>query len=426
MGALIEQFSELLKTEVISLDQPVKVWQIVLLIGILAVTLLFAGFLRRWFRRLFTRFRISENLTNRLLAFLFLIILIFGIGLGFRLSQISTGFLGTLINYPLTDLFQPTQKPPARVETGTDTDTTTSEADTDTDTATPETGAGRDTTSVDRDDNGLTLAKIFYGFVIVFGMYILSKYVQWVLRRQVLQAFQIAQHTQFILLRVIHFTLILIGVLISLSTVGVSFTTLALMFGGLSIGIGFGLQNIASNLVSGFILIFERPIKIGDLVEITDVNVFGRVRSINLRSTVVVSLDEKEVIVPNSQLVTEPVHNLTHYNNRYRIRISVGVSYNSDVELVKKALLEVANTHPEVIKEPHPEMDSVTAPFVRFINIGESSLDFELFAWIPDSFLRFDVASDLHFMIWEKFAEYGIKIPFPQRDVHHFYPKENG
>ena len=173
-----------------------------------------------------------------------------------------------------------------------------------------------------REDAGkLTLARLFYGFVIVFGMFILSKYVQWVLRRQVLQAFQIADHTQFILLRFLHFSLIIIGVLISLSTIGVSFTSLALIFGGLSIGIGFGLQNIASNLISGFILIFERPIKIGDLVEIMDVNIFGRVSSINLRSTIIVALDEKEVIVPNSQLITEAVHNLTHYNDRYRLQI---------------------------------------------------------------------------------------------------------
>ena len=424
MDALIQQFSDLLNKEVIDLgDEPVKVWKIALLLGILAVTLILAGFLRRWCRRLFIRLKMSENLANRLLACLFLIILIFGIGLGFRLSQISTGFLGKLVNYPITNLLQPTQEAQAPVKTGTGTETTTEETGDGTETTTEETGTG--TTPVHSDDNPLTLARLFYGFVIVFGMYVLSKYVQWVLRRQVLQAFQIAQHTQFILLRFIHFTLILIGVLISLSTIGVSFTTLALMFGGLSIGIGFGLQNIASNLVSGFILIFERPIKIGDLVEIMDINIFGRVRSINLRSTVVVSLDEKEIIVPNSQLVTEPVHNLTHYNNRYRIRIPVGVSYSSDAELVKKALLEVADAHPEVIKEPNPEMESVTAPFVRFINFGESSLDFELLAWIPDSFQRFDVASDLHFMIWNKFAEYGIRIPFPQRDVHHFYPKEN-
>jgi len=247
--------------------------------------------------------------------------------------------------------------------------------------------------------------------------------LQWVLRRQVLQNFHIARHTQFILLRFIHFTIIIIGILISLTALGISLTSVALIFGGLSIGIGFGLQNIASNLISGFILIFERPIKIGDLVEIMDVNIFGKVSSINLRSTIIASLDEKEIIVPNSQLITEPVHNLTHYNDRFRVNIQIGVSYSSDVALVKKALLEVASVHPEVITQPVPEMENVTPPFVRFISFSESSLDFELLAWIPDAFKRFDVASDLHFMVWEKFKEYNIKIPFPQRDIHHFYPE---
>ena len=416
MDALILQFLGLLDRRVITLSgEPVTILQIVQLVGTLAAFLLIAGFLRRWCRRLFNQLRVPENLANRLLALLFLIVLIFGMGLAFRVSGISTGFLGKLVNYPLTDLFQPSQTSQQQAET--DTGAGTDETPVDTDQQGP-------TVTTDGNDNKLTLAKLFYGFVIVFGMFILSKYVQWVLRRQVLQAFQIAEHTQFILLRFLHFTLIIIGVVISLSSIGVSFTSLAIIFGGLSIGIGFGLQNLASNLISGFILIFERPIKIGDLVEIVEVQIFGRVRSINLRSTVIVSLDEKEIIVPNSQLITEAVHNLTHYNNRYRVRVPVGVSYSSDVELVKKALLEVANSHPEVIKQPMPEMESVTVPFVRFINFGESSLEFELLAWIPDSFKRFDVASDLHFMVWEKFKEYGIKIPFPQRDVH-FYPKEN-
>ena len=390
MDELIRQFLDLLQARVITLgEEPVKVIQVVWLIGTLAATLAIAGFLRRSFRRLFNRFRMPQNLRNRLLALLFLIVLIFGIGLAFRLAGIGTGFLGKLFNYPLTDLFEPLQQPVEAHE----------------------------------DEGKLTLARLFYGFVIVFGMFILSKYVQWVLRQQVLQAFQIAEHTQFILLRFLHFSLIIIGVVISLSTIGVSFTSLALIFGGLSIGIGFGLQNIASNVISGFILIFERPIKIGDLVEIMDVDIFGRVSSINLRSTIIVSLDEKEIIVPNSQLITESVHNLTHYNNRFRIRITVGVSYGSDVVLVKKALLEAAHEHPQVIKEAMPNISNVTAPFVRFINFGDSSLDFELLAWIPDSFQRFDVASDLHFMVWGKFKEYNIRIPFPQRDVH-FYPTE--
>lgn len=389
MDALIQQFLELLDRQVITLGEArVTVSQIVRLIGTLAVFLLIAGFLRRWFRRLFNRLRIPQDLANRLLALLLIIVIIVGFALAFGVAKISTGFLGKAFNYPLTKLLQPVQE------------------------------------TVDSDANHLTLARLFYAFVIVFGAFILSKYVQWMLQRQVLQAFQIARHTQFILLRFIHFTLIIIGVLISLSAVGVSFTSLAIVFGGLSIGIGFGLQNIASNLISGLILIFERPIKIGDLVEVTNTNIFGRISSINLRSTVIASLDEKEVIVPNSQLVTESVHNLTHDNDRFRLRVPVRVSYSSDVQLVRTALIEAAHEHPQVIKDPDPTMENVTSPFVRFVNFGDSSLDFELLAWIPDSFQRFDVSSDLHFIIWEKFKEYGVKIPFPQRDVH-FYPKDS-
>ena len=389
MDELIQQLRNFLQTSVIDQDDPITVIQIVLFIGIMAVSLLLAGFLRRWLRRLFIQLKMTQNITGRLLALLFLIVIIIGGTLAFGLSGISAGVLGKLFNYPLMNLFQ------------------ASEADGE--------GGG---------ESNLTLARLFYAFVIVFGMFILSKYLQWVLRQEVLQAFQIEQHTQFILLRFFHFTIIIIGIVISLSAVGISLTSIALIFGGLSIGIGFGLQNIASNVVSGFILIFERPIKIGDLVEIMDVNIFGRVSSINLRSTVIVSLDEKEIIVPNSQLITESVHNLTHANNLFRLRVQVGVSYGSDVELVKNVLLAAADEHLGVIKEPIPNMSNVTPPFVRFTAFGNSSLDFELLAWIPDSFQRFDVASDLHFIIWHKFKEHNITIAFPQLDVH-FDPKEN-
>ena len=389
MDAFVQQLRNLLETPVITLDDPVKVSQIAIVIATLAVSFLFAGFLRRWLRSLFIRVKTPQPLANRLLALLFLIVIIVGSTLAFTLAGISTGNLGRLFHYPLMNLFQPSAAEGESI-----------------------------------GEHNLTLARLFYAFVIVFGMFILSKYLQWMLRREVLQAFQIAAHTQFILLRFFHFTVIIIGIIISLSTVGISLTSIALIFGGLSIGIGFGLQNIASNLISGFILIFERPIKIGDLIEITELDLFGRISSINLRSTIIVSLDEKEIIVPNSQLVTESVHNLTHANNLFRLRISVGVSYNSDVELVRKTLIEAAHEHYGVIKEPISSEQSVTAPFVRFIRFGESSLDFELLAWIPDSLQRFDIASDLHFMIWQKFKEYGIKIPYPQRDVH-LYPTEN-
>ncbi len=401
MNDLFEQIEEFLKKTAIRLEKDVTYGQILKLIGVLVISFFVAEFLRRWLRKLFNRLRLQDHIQNRILAIMFLIVMVIGIGVGFNVANISSELFDTIFHYPLTDLFQTTKTP---VES--------------------DTGEGATDTKVPEEGGKLTIAKLFYGFVIIFGIFILSKYVQFILRRQVLQAFQIERHTQFIILRVIHFSLITIGVLISLSTLGISLTSMALIFGGLSIGIGFGLQNVVSNLISGLILIFERPIKIGDLVEIIDVNIFGRVTSINLRSTVIMALDEKEIIVPNSQLITEPVHNLTHYNARFRVRVQVGVSYGSDVQRVKEILLEVAHAHPEVIKEPTSEMEFVAPPLVRFINFGESSLDFELLAWIPDSFMRFDVASDLHFMIWDKFKEYGIKIPFPQRDVH-FFPTEN-
>lgn len=401
MDGIWNQITEFLKETAIALDNPVSWGSILTLFGFLAIWLFLTGIIRRWLRRLFVRLKMPEDTINRTLALLFLILLLIGIGVSFQVAGISTGILGKVLHYDLSELFQPQEK-----AVGTDT------------------GEEGVDAGAEVDKGKFTLAHLFYGFAIVFGMFILSKFLQVLLQRQVLQAFQIDRHAQFVLLRFFHLFLIVIGVLISLTTIGISLTSIAFIFGGLSIGIGFGLQNTVANIMSGLILIFERPIKIGDLIEIVDFNVFGRVSSINLRSTVIMSLNEKEVIVPNLQMVSEPVHNLTHYNNLFRVSIQVGVSYDSDVELVKQVLVDVAHTHADVIRDPLPEMEDVTAPFVRFTNIGESSLDFELLAWIPDSFQRFDVTSDLHFMIWQKFKEHGIKIPFPQRDVH-FYQKKN-
>lgn len=401
MDGIWNQITEFLKETAIELDNPVSWGSILTLFGFLAVWLFLTGIIRRWLRRLFVRLKMPENTINRTLALLFLILLLIGIGVSFQVAGISTGILGKVLHYDLSELFQPQEK-----AVGTDTGEEGVDAE------------------AEVDKGKFTLANLFYGFAIVFGMFILSKFLQVLLQRQVLQAFQIDRHAQFVLLRFFHLFLIVIGVLISLTTIGISLTSIAFIFGGLSIGIGFGLQNTVANIMSGLILIFERPIKIGDLIEIVDFNVFGRVSSINLRSTVIMSLNEKEIIVPNLQMVSEPVHNLTHYNNLFRVSIQVGVSYDSDVELVKQVLVDVAHTHADVIRDPLPEMEDVTAPFVRFTNIGESSLDFELLAWIPDSFQRFDVTSDLHFMIWQKFKEHGIKIPFPQRDVH-FYQEKN-
>ena len=122
-------------------------------------------------------------------------------------------------------------------------------------------------------------------------------------------------------------------------------------------------------------------------------------------------------------MTTESINNLTYENKLFQLHIAVGVSYNSDVDVVKKALIEAAHEHPEVIKEPCPEVENVTPPLVRLIKFGESSLDFELLVWIPDPFQRFDIASDLHINVWEKFKANNIRIVSPLRDAD-FYPRE--
>ena len=229
---------------------------------------------------------------------------------------------------------------------------------------------------------------------------------------------------QFLLQRGVHWTIMGLGALAGLNILQLSLTNLLVVLGGLSVGIGFGLQGAASNLISGIILILERPFKIGDLVEVELPNgsVFGRIVHIGMRATVVAALDAKELIVPNNKMISETIHNLTHADRYFRLQIQVGVSYDSDIQLVKQTLLDAAAEHPSVLQETPPDASSsVGAPIVRFTQFGDSALQFELLAWIADSFQRFDIASDLHFLTAAKFRERGIHIPFPQRDVH-VYP----
>ena len=223
-------------------------------------------------------------------------------------------------------------------------------------------------------------------------------------------------------MRAAHWAILALGALAAFNVLGLNLTNLLVVLGGLSLGIGLGLQNAASNLIGGVILILERPFKIGDLVEaeLPNGSVFGRVTHIGLRSTVIAALDAKELIVPNSKLLSETIHNLTHADRYFRVQIQVGAAYGSDVQLVKRTLLEAAAAHPEVVQETPADVENsqIAPPLVRFAQFGESSLQFELLVWIADSFERFDIASDLHFAILDLFRERGIEIPFPQRVVH--------
>ena len=265
----------------------------------------------------------------------------------------------------------------------------------------------------------LSVTSIAVAVAVVLASTLLARYLRVVMRDKVLPPFQLPVNAEFLFLRFVQLITIAFGVLVAVNLIGFNMNSVLVALGGLSIGIGFGLQNIASNFVSGVIMVFERPIKIDDRVTVG--GTYGIVKAINMRSTVVTTPEDIDIIIPNSKFISETVTNLTHDNTRTRIKVSVGVSYESDEDLVKEVLLEVANSHPDIIKEMNPDLPDVVPPFVRFIQFGDSSLNFELLAWIPNVMRRLEIISELHFMIRKKFREHGIVIAFPQRDVH-FYP----
>ena len=201
-----------------------------------------------------------------------------------------------------------------------------------------------------------------------------------------------------------------VAILVALLIAGVNFSGLAIVAGALSVGIGFGLQNIVSNFVAGIILLVERPIKPGDRIIVDDME--GYVRRISIRSTHIITLQQADVIVPNSDLIAKQVTNFMLYDTNYMIIIAVGIEYGSDTELAKSLLLELARHHPHVIK-------NITGkePQVYFKNFGDNSLDFELWCLIANVNSKGSVASDLHFKIEESFRKHNINIAFPQREI---------
>jgi len=203
-----------------------------------------------------------------------------------------------------------------------------------------------------------------------------------------------------------------IAVLVSLSLAGISFSNLAIIAGALSVGVGFGLQNIVNNFVSGIIMLVERPVRSGDWIVVG--NTEGIVQRISIRSTTIRTFDRADVIVPNSDLISGQVTNWTLGNTWGRAKVQVGVAYGSDIDAVIQTLLQVANNHAEVIKGNA----SLPDPYVLFLEFGDSSLNFELRAIIHDVNRRPRVISDLNRGINAAFEEQGIEIPFPQRDVN--------
>jgi len=203
--------------------------------------------------------------------------------------------------------------------------------------------------------------------------------------------------------------IMVVGLLIILETAGIDLTSVNVLAGAIGVGIGFGLQNIANNFISGLIILFERPIKIGDRIVVGDIE--GDVIDIGGRATTILTNDNIGIIVPNSKLISENVINWSHGSEKVRFRIPVSVAYGSDTRLVESLLLEVASESADVLKDPEPN--------TRLLQFGDNGLFFELRAWTETLTHRKGfLTSSLNLAIYNKFKEHGIEIPFPQRVVY--------
>jgi small-conductance mechanosensitive channel len=253
----------------------------------------------------------------------------------------------------------------------------------------------------------ITVTTFIVASAIVAAFVWLSRRLQAALRRRLLPRLRLDPGLEFSVLRFVHYAVLTLGVLLALQTLHVDLTGVAVVAGLLGVGIGFGLQHIVSNFISGLILLIERPIAVGDRIAVGDVD--GFVRAINMRATEIVTEDNISVIVPNSEFIAGRVVNWSHGDPKLRLRIPIAVSYGSDVEHASRVLLDVARRQSDVLAEPPAE--------VRFVRFAESSLDLELLVWIAEPRHKERVGSALHYAIRAAFLGEGIEIPFPQREL---------
>lgn len=255
----------------------------------------------------------------------------------------------------------------------------------------------------------VSLATIIYFLFAFIFLSFISKRIKNLLVNRILVRTHMDRGVRASIGSLTRLVITIIGTIVIIQTAGIDLSALTILAGALGVGIGFGLQNITDNFISGLIILFEKPIKIGDRIEVGDIQ--GNVISISFRATQVLTNDNISIIVPNSEFISSKVINWSHNDRNIRFRIPVGVSYNEDPEKVKRILLEVADKNPNVLKLP--------APSVLFDAYGDSSLDFFLAVWTTSHTDKPRVLkSELYFEIFRRFKEEGVEIPFPQRDIH--------
>jgi small-conductance mechanosensitive channel len=254
----------------------------------------------------------------------------------------------------------------------------------------------------------ITLASLSVFLVIFVSFVVASKLLTKMLGRRILKKLHVRESTAYTIQRLTHYILVVIGAIIAFQFIGINLSGLAVILGLLSVGIGFGLQNVTSNFIAGLILLFEKPIQIGDRVTVGDTE--GDVLEINMRSTTIRSLNNISIIVPNSEFISQRVINWSHGDPKVRLDVDVGVSYGSDLDTVIRCLEEVAAENGSILRDPAPE--------VMHLGFGDSAWNMQLRCWIGDPKGHWRVLSRLNCAIVRKFRENDVEIPFPQRDLH--------
>jgi small-conductance mechanosensitive channel len=255
----------------------------------------------------------------------------------------------------------------------------------------------------------ITPWSIFYFVLLILLLIYVSRKIKNWLVKSVLVKSNLDSGTINSIGTITRYLIILLGLFIILQSMGIDLSTLTIIAGALGVGIGFGLQNITNNLVSGIIILFERPIKVGDRIQVEDI--VGDVVRISMRATTIVTNDNISIIIPNSDFISNRVINWSHNDRNVRINIPVGVSYSEDPQQIKQILLSVAADNKLVLSKPEPD--------VIFIEFGDSSLNFKLRVWTSEMIQKPKILiSDIYFEIFKRFHDEGIKIPFPQRDIH--------
>jgi len=246
------------------------------------------------------------------------------------------------------------------------------------------------------------LVALFTGVVLSAGT------AKKVLRSRVLRLTGLSRASQETVAQVVTYGMIFLGTIVVLQLWGLDLSSLTIFASVIGVGIGLGLQGIAKEFISGLVLIFERPIRVGDFVNIGEL--MGTVERISVRSTEIRTLDEVSIIIPNSRFLEAEVINWTHHSPVSRLKLPVSVAYGSNLSIVRSALIDAAKEHNDVLPEPTPK--------VFFKGFGDSSLNFELLIWIAEPHKQFRIKSDLYFRIEAILRHRNIEIPFPQRDLH--------